>query len=322
MSTRLPIAGVSWIVGTLAGAAGALLFLAGLPGGRLAGLFLSLSSLPLFLAGLGWGFPAVLAGAGTGILLLLGGGGVGSAIVFAGFSAAAPILVTRLAISGPLRGEADAGTPPGRILVALAVLGAGILLLMAAVTMAAGGFPKVIDTALHHSGADLDLVQRQLRAAGMPLDRAGLIGLLMRVLPPAFAAGWLLLSVLNALIAEEILARSGRSLRPPPYYRETRVPQATAGALLAAIVLSFAPGGLGLLGSGLLALLVVVYFFLGLAVIHAISRALPARPIALGVLYICLALFLWPALILALVGLVDQWADLRGRADRREQERQ
>ena len=134
MSTRLPIAGVSWIVGTLAGAAGALLFLAGLPGGRLAGLFLSLSSLPLFLAGLGWGFPAVLAGAGTGILLLLGGGGLGSAIVFAGFSAAAPILVTRLAISGPLRGEADAGTPPGRILVALAVLGAGILLLMAAVT--------------------------------------------------------------------------------------------------------------------------------------------------------------------------------------------
>lgn len=328
MTPRASLLAASWIVGTLAGATGALLFLTGLSGGRMAGFFLGLSPLPLFLAGLGWGFAAVAVAAGLGItaaalcaVFLLGMGGVGPGVVFAGFSAAAPLLVTRLTMAGSPALAQDGAPSPGRILLALMLLGAALVAVLAGATVAAGGFSHVVENGLHRAGTDLGLIQRQLAISGLHFDRAELIVLLMHVLPPVSAGAWLTISVLNGLLAEEILARSGRSLRLPPYYSRTDLPKATSLVLLAAIALCFAPGGWSYLGGAFLGLLVVAYFFLGLAAIHAMSRALPARPIALGVLYLCLALFVWPALILAALGLVDQWADLRGRAERREREK-
>jgi hypothetical protein len=99
-----------------------------------------------------------------------------------------------------------------------------------------------------------------------------------------------------------------------------RLPRSFLLAPIIAGGLCFAPGWIEGVGLALVALTAVVYFFLGLAVIHVISRRLPARPFALALIYLCLILFAWPALILALLGLIDQWGDLRGRALHDERE--
>lgn len=309
-------------IGALAGAASALVFLAGLRGGPVGTLFLLASPLPLTLIGLGWGRAAVYVGALVGTALLAAMGNPAHGIVFLAFAAAAPILVTQLALAPPLHPGPDGGDPtlPGRILVALATLGGAIVLLALIGAEVSGGFGAMIDRALGGPETDISAVTRELSAAGLKLDRAGLVALLTRVLPPAFATGWLTLAVLNALLAEEILARSGRALRPPPAYSTLTLPRGMLVALIGALGLCLLPGLYGLFGAALLALVAVAYFFLGLAVIHAMSRRLPARPFTLGVLYLCIAFFVWPALILALLGLADQLGDLRGRAERQERE--
>lgn len=322
MNPTAPDWKVALPVGLLAGAAGALLFLSGLKGQPSGTLFLLAAPLALFLAGLGWGLPALVVAVAAGTGLLAGIGGAGPAVIFVVFTASAPLLVSH-AVAAAMRDaprQAPPSADPRRILIALAVLGGAILVAALAAAEAAGGFRAVVEQALHIADADIAAAQRELAAKGVKMDRAQMADLLSRALPPAFTAGWLILSVGNAMLAEEILVRSKRVPRAAPHYSALTLPRATAFALAAAIGLCFAPGWAGYAGLGLTALLAAVYFFLGLAVFHAMSRRLPARPFALAVLYLCVVLFAWPALILALLGLVDQWADLRGRARRHEQE--
>jgi hypothetical protein len=246
-------------------------------------------------------------------------------VVFCAFAAAAPALVTYIAlvrpgVDTPYPNFTATAPSPGRLLIALAVLGAAMIVLGLVLAQSAGGLGALVEHALGATNADVAMAQRELAAKGLNMDRAQMAELLSRAMPPAFTAGWLILSVCNAILAEEILARSGRALRPVPAYSKVRVPHAFVLALVAAIGLCFAPGWIGGVGLALTALVAVVYFFLGLAVIHAISRRLPARPVALALIYLCLILFAWPALILALLGLIDQWGDLRGRALHDERE--
>jgi hypothetical protein len=317
---KVPIA-----VGALAGAAGALLFLAGLRGQPSGTFFLVAAPLSLFLAGLGWGLPALAIAIGGGAGLLAGTGGTGPAIVFCAFAAAAPALVCYIALARP--GTATpypnltaTAAPPGHILIALAALGAIMIVGGLAAAQSAGGLSTLVDHTLGTTNADVAMAQRELAAKGIRMDRAQMAELLSLALPPAFAAGWLILSVCNAIVAEEILARSGRALRPAPAYSMLRLPRSFLLAPIIAGGLCFAPGWIEGVGLALVALTAVVYFFLGLAVIHVISRRLPARPFALALIYLCLILFAWPALILALLGLIDQWGDLRGRALHDERE--
>jgi hypothetical protein len=317
---KVPIA-----VGALAGAAGALLFLAGLRGQPSGTFFLLAAPLTLFLAGLGWGLPALAVAIGGGVGLLAGVGGAGPAVIFCAFAAAAPALVTYIAlvrpgVDTPYPNFAATAAAPGRFLIVLAALGGAMIVLGLALAQSAGGLSTLVDQALGATNADVAMAQRELAAKGLNMDRAQMAEVLSRALPPAFAAGWLILSVGNAILAQEILARSGRALRPAPAYSTARLPHAFTLALVVAVGLCFVPGWIGGVGLALTALVAVVYFFLGLAVIHVISRRLPARPFALALIYLCLILFAWPALILALLGLIDQWGDLRGRALHDERE--
>ena len=82
-----------------------------------------------------------------------------------------------------------------------------------------------------------------------------------------------------------------------------------AGFGLAA--LGFQSSGLleGIADLGMTLMLGLGYFFVGLGVLHAILRG---RPIVLTALYLSLVLS-WPALMVAALGLVEQWVDLRRR---------
>jgi hypothetical protein len=61
--------------------------------------------------------------------------------------------------------------------------------------------------------------------------------------------------------------------------------------------------------------LAAAYTLQGLAVLHAMSRGLPLRPLLIVALYFCCAVRVeWTLPLIALVGLVDSAVNLRGRA--------
>jgi hypothetical protein len=74
---------------------------------------------------------------------------------------------------------------------------------------------------------------------------------------------------------------------------------------------------LGVAGTVFSASLLMAYAILGLAVMHAITRGLNSRPLALGGVYFAIIVFFWPLLAMSLLGLADTAFNLRGRAARR-----
>jgi len=68
-------------------------------------------------------------------------------------------------------------------------------------------------------------------------------------------------------------------------------------------------------GLTLTIIIALAYLFVGLAVVHQLTRAWPNRPVVLSLFYLMLLFFLgWPGLALvAAVGLADQMFGLRAR---------
>ena len=58
----------------------------------------------------------------------------------------------------------------------------------------------------------------------------------------------------------------------------------------------------------------IPFFFIGLAVLHSISAAWPARPLILSGGYLFAALLLWPVAAISLLGVGEIWLRLRERA--------
>jgi hypothetical protein len=87
-----------------------------------------------------------------------------------------------------------------------------------------------------------------------------------------------------------------------------------AGALALALIGSSPLDDYGLVVTGALG---VLYVMQGLAALHALSRRAAARPFMLAALYFaCAVAAQWVLPALALLGLAESFADLRGRAAR------
>ena len=66
----------------------------------------------------------------------------------------------------------------------------------------------------------------------------------------------------------------------------------------------------------LTASLLTAYMLLGFAVLHATTRPLSGRIFILGASYLSVMLLRWPALAVAVIGLLDAALDIRGRIAR------
>lgn len=291
----------------LAGIASSGLYLSlisGIPGVILFAYFVQL---PLALVGLTLGLAGSLV-AGLGALLVTGViAGILAAVLYAAIQAGPALIVVRQAL---LSREVDGRTewyPPGLLLGQL-TLGAGLAILVAFVIFASepDGLAGAVESFLALAMEEMGVI-----AAGDPLPDD--LDTLVRLFPGLMASSWLLMTVLNGVLAQTIAERLGRNLRPTPVYSALELPAwLWIGAAVAAL-LSLLGGSLGLLGGALLMTLAVPYFFLGLAVAHHVSRRWSHRRTALAALYAALVLLGWPALLVVLLGLIEDWARLRQR---------
>lgn len=335
-----------WTVGLAAGLLSALLFFTTATGSLLAALPLALVPLPLFAAGLGWGgMTAAFAGlAGFVFLSLAASFSAGLAfLLFAGLPAfwlsRQSLFFIRPVTTGPKTAghyppepqgprEEEASDahpapaenvtwcPPGDIAVWAALTAAAVLVLTEAGILIGGyeGLGAAIrDWASQALAGEAGAAARVLADEGFALPAERLIALAAAVIPAAAAALWSLLTLANMALAQRLLVRFGHNLRPTPDYDGMELPRPLLWAFGAVLVLSFVPGEMAYFMGALVIALFVPYFLLGLAVIHAISRAWKARIAVLGLFYFLLLIFGWLAVPVGILGMMDPWLTLRDR---------
>ncbi len=307
------------LVAIAGGLISAIAGLAFLGGSALALIFVYLAPVPILLVGLSKGPKAATIAAGAGFLATGAIGGMLMAGLYGLVYALPAWLITRSVMlqrpSGPGDNAGDQMDtewyPIGPALTALAMLATGFILL--------GHFNagelglKGLLTA--HMGKAIGVLVPMADEAW----RGRAINVILPLFPGAVGASWVMLTVVNAVIAQGMLVRMGRNLRPSPAYAELELPLwaswplvLSAGAALSGPLMGMED--LGYLGRNTAMVLAVPYFFLGLAVIHTLARRVTATTAVLTVVYMVIIMSGWAALVVAGVGVTEQWIGLRDRS--------
>ncbi len=297
-----------------AGVVAALLHLSvtlGSPGAFMLAYF---AQAPIVASGLALGFmPAAVAAAIAAVLVALGSPGVGALSLFVLTSALPVLIIVYFAIQNRIRdGEGEDGSvewyPVGRLLGWLTVL--ALVAFVAAYLVFLGaenGVRGATETYLRNVLGAL----RNVQADAAAVDQ--LITTMAAIFPAVAAASWLLMIVVNGVMAQKFLTASGKNLRPIPAYSEIEVPIWPAAVVIFGALVAIFGGNAGFFGINVMLIGTIPFFFIGLAVLHSISAAWPGRLFLLVGAYLFLVLLVWPAAIIALLGLIEHWVRLRER---------
>ena len=307
------------LVAIAAGSASALMFASIISGALISLVLFYLAPLPLMMAALGWG-PVCATIGGIAAASCLGAMfGLPYCIAFAIMVALPAWWLGHLALLGrPVIGEVSPGNgaaavapdlewyPVGRIL--LWISGFAALTTMAAL-LTLGTDATAITGAMRHG---------LLRIIG-PRDAASTgetehwVDALVAIAPAAGAIFALVTLTLNLWLAARITATSGRLHRPWPDLKSAALPQMTLAALCVAIGFCFTDGLLAILAVIVAATLMMAYALTGFAVLHTLTLALKSRALWLGCTYAVVAVFSWPVLAMAVLGIADAVFGIRQR---------
>ncbi len=287
--------------------------LTGSPGGM---IMVYLAPLPLFLATFALGPQATLLASGLSLVLVFGiGGGLFLPLTFLVFSVL-PVLVIsqRVLLSRQLPNGQLEWYPPGLLLVALTGLGVGAVLLAAALPYLfglEGGLRSLLHPFLAGSLTEM------LRAAGKTgtANPAGEIAdAIAQVFPGMVAVSWMIMVMINGMLAQGLLGRFNRLMRPALRMTELELPGwaplALAVTVLGAVVLE---GDAGFLLVNLVVIMSLPFFLSGLAVVHSFAARRASKLAFLVVFYLVMSFLAWLVIAVIGLGIIEQWAGLRGR---------
>ncbi|PPR10628.1 MAG: hypothetical protein CFH41_01617 [Alphaproteobacteria bacterium MarineAlpha11_Bin1] len=277
----------------------------GSPGALMIAYF---AQLPIAATGLALGLSqAAVAAACAAMLVALLSPGAGTLSLFIITSALPVIMVIFFA----MRNRADdmggvAWYPVGRILVWLSMLAVAAFFASYVVFMdneggirgAVQGYLKTIITGLNNTD--------------QPVFDA-MIMTMVTIFPGVAAASWILMSLINCVLAQRFLVVIGKNIRPKPVYSDIEAPLWPVAIIVIGALLTFSGGEIGFIGLNILLITSVPFFFIGLAVLHSISNAWSGRFFALAFMYIFLILAHWPAALIAVLGVLESRLQIRDR---------
>lgn len=280
--------------------------------GVLFGWFLPL---PLFWAAWGMGhkagtMAAMVAIAGCGLLM----GPVialayGLFIVFPAWFTGRQLLLKRPSPNG-----ADQWYPLGEGLAKVTVYYAALLVAVLASIASGLNQGTTIFGALGDSLSDQgiqDLIGVNPEAA------AQTISIIQAVGPGMGVAMLVTMGVTSALLAQTILVRQGRNVRPPFELLQFDLPQ-RLGILwvLVGFVALVTDGNVGFIADNVFIVIAVPYFFLGLAVVHAYAAGHRQRTLILFGVYLLMVIIGWVVVLIMALGLFENWSGIRNRVKR------
>lgn len=297
-----------WLLAVGAGLLSALMYALLTTGTPLAFVLAYFIQLPIFLAGLGLGALAGASAGAVGLVALVAVRGVLTAALYLTMIFPALVIVQRALLARRSRSGDLAWYPPGLLATWLAGMA---LAALAAAMLAFADHPGGLE------GAVREVVRANLNA--MPFEIAESQAVLAQgaasILPGTVLFSWMLMTILNGGVAQGLLKRAGRNRRPSVDIAELELPRLAPIALAAALGLAvFGDGWLGFFGINAVAIIFLPFFLAGLAVVHALVRPRASRQAILTGFYVLFfVLFPWPAIIVAGLGLIEQWAQLRRR---------
>lgn len=310
------------LVGLVAGLAGALLFASMASGSLLSFALFYLAPLPLMIAALGWCHLAGLIAAFVASACLAAAFG---GWFFPGFLVGVGLPACWLAylalLARPVGARSPDGLewyPVGRLVIWSAVLGALIVALAIPTfgtdaesfrTGLKSAFDRLLDSG--DNAGETPLLLPGFSDAQEQLD------FLVAVVPPVAAVVSTVTSLTNLWLAAKVVKVSGRLKRPWPDLKAMELPRYGPILLAAGIAGSFLPDLLGTVASLFACTMLTAYALLGFAVLHATLIGVNGRGFMLAGIYALVAVFGWPALLMALVGLADVAIDIRGRVARK-----
>ena len=288
------------------GIASALMSSAGHSGSGIGVLLANFAMLPLIIVGLAHGTRSTAVASLTGTIALISfsnllvGGIYGATIAIPAWLVVRYGLMSRTPQAGALQWY-----PVGKILAILTGYGATIFVIAALTHFDTDGGLK---------GAVANLLGDffESRIGGSAEVQSALVDRTVNIFPGIAVAGWLLLVVINAVLAQALLGRRGLQTRPTPNYARLDAPEWLYWGLVAAVVLILFGGEqVAFIGRNLAIVFAAPFFFLGLGVIHLLMRRFPAPLMALSAFYIFIMVLGWPMLAVAALGFFEQWAGIR-----------
>jgi hypothetical protein len=303
------------LIAIAAGCASALMFASLVSGALISLLLFNLAPLPLMVAALGWG-PLCVSIGGIGAATVLGAiFGLRFCIAFAITVAVPAWWLGHLALlARPAR--TNAASIPGAPAADLEWYPIGRILLWTAsfatlATMAAlltfGSDVATITGALRS-----ELAQMISLRHGAVLSEQS-INAVVTLAAAAAAMAPMMILILNLWLAGRAAAISGRLHRRWPDMKTVALPPMTLVAVCIAIALSFWGDLLGILAQIVTANLMLAYALTGLAVLHTLTLPLRRRAFWLGLTYAIMVLFVWPLLVMVVVGLAEAIFGFRQR---------
>ncbi len=319
-----------WIIaigGGFISAIASMAFFSGVPGAL---LLVYLAPLPLMMTGLAFGPAAAAVASVAGILAAGAIGSLAAAVLFAVIHGLPAWMTVRLALlnhpaekisrqKGAATGKSAGNTawnaeaawyPAGHVLAWLTALGGGFFLIM--VFFIAGGAGAFKDAVINYLNQILTML-----APALPKEsRAQVLSMIAPLFPALVGVTWLAVTAANGALAQGILRRLGRALRPSPSYRDLSLPHWLSWLLVGTAALALTGPLMGMvemeyMGRNLAAISAVPFFFLGVAVL----RSLVKGPMVILAVIISLYLFLmmpgWAALLVTAIGLMEHWIGLR-----------
>ena len=292
----------------LAGVVSSALFLCLLTGVPGMVLFAYFVQLPLMLAGLAMGLTASMVAVASALLINGLIAGAVATLIYGVIQALPALIVVRQALLARQDGGNVEWYPPGLLLAQLTcVAGLGIGLAFLLLLDHPGGLQGAIEAFLASALVEMGALEAEAVSSSE-------LGPWIFLFPGLMATSWLVMVVLNAVLAQALAVRLGWNRRPSPDLTRLELPSWLWPALGAAgLVALLGEHGWGFLGRSLLIVFVVPYVFLGLAVIHTLVRRWSHPGWLLAALYAALVLLGWPILAVLLLGFVEDWAHLRRR---------
>lgn len=288
--------------GLIAGLASTLLIVVGTRGGLGGTIFICMSSLPVFLTGFGAGW----VGVGTAILTgFVGSGliaGAANSVVFGELVGVPALVLVSLTLAPPKPASA------GRLTVGLTCLGLVAFGLVYAIGLVhQGGLQTLMQT-----GVDQALVQIREQSQGdLPVEAETLARQGGFWVTGVVIAFWVLLAVVNGILAQSSLVGFGYNLRPTPPLSSLSLPRVVSVSFaLCLAAWLFGTGQVAFVGANLALILVVPLALGGLGVVHMAVSRYPARLLMLVGVYLVLC-FIWPIALIVAIGVIEQWVGLR-----------
>lgn len=298
-------------IATAGGLASAVCYLATLTDMQAALLLAYLALLPLCAVGLGWGTSVAAIAAVVAAVVVTVGASVVVGVTFALAYGVPAALAVRLMLRSSA--EPDGTTAwyaVGPLVSWLAIYACGSFALLALL----GG-----DSGVREAIAEIEKIMTSV----VPVDQNPQVAVLVRVISEFFPAivisSWLVMVLVNLVLAQGVLERFKRNLRPRPEAATIALPAwytlvtvGAAAAALAARLLGL--DTVGFIARNMTLALLVPYFLVGLAVVHVWARQWPARLAILAGFYLLLLVLGWLSMVtVAALGFMEQWLFLRRR---------